>query len=83
MILIHCSEDGDHSVEQLPKEVFLKKLNDGEYGDNGDNGPLREFMAPNDLGKRWFDLNTFVGIILVDGDVVVPKVKEIVKKFTL
>jgi hypothetical protein len=74
MIVIHCSEDGDHSVEQLTKEEFLSNLNDGCYGEKP------EFAnSKTDLS----DLNCFTGYIVVDGDIVVPKPEKVVTKFKL
>lgn len=81
MIIIHCSEDGDHSIRRISKEKFLKDLNDGQYGDGGDGGRLPVFADPKTFDS--LDLDQFAGYILVDGDIVVPKPQTVVTKFKL
>ncbi len=81
MILIYCSEDGDHRIERISKEEFLKQLNAGDYGDGGDNGPRPIFADPKTFDR--LDLEQFVGYILIDGDIVVPKAEKVVTKFKL
>lgn len=78
MILIYCSEDGDHRIEQISKEQFLKNLNDGDYGEDLEK---IEFADPKTFDR--LDLESFVGYILVDGPIVVPKPEKIVTKFKL
>lgn len=77
MILIYCSEDGDHGVRRLSKEQFLKNLNSGDYGDL----EKIEFADPKTFDR--LDLESFVGYILIDGDIVVPKPETVVTKFKL
>lgn len=73
MILISCSEDGDHSFGIITKEAFLRHMNEGYYGDN----PV--FAEP---GKA-VDLERFSGYILIDGDIVQPKPVQHVTKYTI
>ena len=73
VILIHCSEDGDKSIGFVREETFLKDLNDGHYGDK----PV--FAKP---GEK-IEMDYFVGIILIKGEVIQPKPVDVVKKYEL
>lgn len=73
VILIHCSEDGDKSIEVIPEETFLKNLNEQYYGVK----PV--FAKP---GEK-IEMDSFSGLILIKGEIVEPKAVSVVKKYEL
>lgn len=79
LILISCSEDGDHHIEILSEEEFLQRLNRKDYGDDPKFLPeLNMLKAGGSL-----DLNYAHGYILIRGEVIQPKAKTVVQEFTL
>lgn len=73
VIVIHCSEDGDKSINVIPEETFLADLNHGHYGEK----PV--FAKP---GEK-IEMEYFVGFIVIKGRVVCPIPIEVVKKYEL
>lgn len=73
VIVIHCSEDGDKSISVIREEDFLKDLNAGYYGDK----PV--FAKPDEK----IEMDYFVGMIVIKGNVIQPKPVDVVKKYEL
>ena len=76
VIVIYCNEDGDRYFERMRKSTLLSKLKDNHWGrdikfatsDQADKG---------DLG------DAFVGLIVIDGDVVVPRAVSVTTEYSL
>lgn len=76
VIAIHCSEDGDKSIEFTTKDAFMKKMEDYYLKDGI---PLPRFAKPGEE----IILDNFSGYILIEGEIVVPKSIEKVTKYEL
>lgn len=74
--LIHEDQDGDISIEQFDEEKLLKRINDQEdyYGTTG----FMEKIEALDIIN--LDCNK---LLLIKGEVIVPKPKEVVKRYEL
>jgi hypothetical protein len=75
MIIINFTEDGV-IVKNCKEGFFLADLNNGEFGENP------KFLDQTDIE----DINGFkwpLGILLIKGDIVVPKAKQVVKEYIL
>lgn len=94
--VIHCSEDGDRSVVVCTREELLKRLNENYYGhqidifDPAQMPPSRtrglEGVARSPArasGERVLDLDSFVGIVVIDGEPVAPVPEEKVTRWKL
>lgn len=64
MFVLYCSEHGDHYLNQMTEAQLEKKLNDEDWGQDV------QFLDPSVPGFR---LEQAVGIIIIKGEVVVPK----------
>ena len=73
IVVIYCNEDGDTSIYRMPKSEFLQKLKLHHWGEDPKFAPTG--TVPN--------LDHFVGLVVVDGDVVEPKPIQTVTEFTL
>jgi hypothetical protein len=80
LVLISCSEDGDHRVEVIEEAVLLTRLNEKYYGENPRF--LHEANVRQPSGGT-LDLNYAHGYILIRGEVIQPKAKTVVNEFTL
>lgn len=80
LVLISCSEDGDHRVEVLEEAVFLKRLNEKYYGEDPRFLTEANVVQPD---GRPLDLNYAHGYILIRGEVIQPKAKTVVQEFSL
>jgi hypothetical protein len=77
VVVIYCSEDGDHSIQQMSRDKFLKRLKD-DYKDSK-HGP--KFFDPSNHDQT--DLNTFDGYIVIEGKIVQPKPIEVATEWSL
>ena len=70
------SEDGGCSCKKMTKEQVLKVLTPDEYGDlyYGKREVLKELPT---------QIDNFVDMVIIKGEIVVPKVKEVVKEYEL
>ena len=69
MIIICFNEDGDlPTVEELTREEFLKDLNTDKWGEN-----------PAFTPSANISVNRFVGLMVIDGEIVQPRPKTTVK----
>lgn len=68
--VIYGSEDGG-SMERLTKELLLKRLNEGYYGEKEVLSELPE------------DIDNFNGLVIIKGSLVVPTAKKVVTEFEL
>ena len=73
VVVIRCSEDGDKSIDVIREETFLEQLNKGYYGEK----PV--FAKP---GEK-IEMDYFVGMIVIKGEIVSPKPVDVVKKYEL
>jgi hypothetical protein len=64
LILIHCGGDGDTSIEIIDRDLFYRRLNDKYY--------VCDFATEDAIQKDSFFMEHFVGIILIDGEIVRP-----------
>ena len=65
--------EGDTGVEQMNRETLLERLDEEYYGDDG-------FLKELEDG----DMNSWGGkILIVKGEIVVPKPKTVVKTYEL
>ncbi len=69
--VIYCSEDGDKSLSEFSAEQLTKALEDEDWGENCSFGNVET------------DLDYFSGIIIIKGEIVIPKPKDIIKSFSL
>lgn len=75
LIAIYCSEDGDKSIKFTTKAEFMKKIEEDLKG----GCEMPRFAKP---GEK-VELDYFVGYILIEGNVIVPKAVEKVTKYEL
>lgn len=75
LIAIYCSEDGDKSIEFTTKTAFMREMEQNLK----DGSSMPKFAKP---GEK-LDLDYFVGYILIEGEVIVPKPVERVTKYEL
>lgn len=75
VVAIYCSEDGDKSIKFTTKAEFMK----GIEADMKDGASFPRFAKP---GEK-IEMDYFVGYILIEGDVIVPKPVEKVTKYEL
>ena len=70
--LIHCSEDGDISVDELTRDALLERIHEKYYGDI-------EFFKdfPED------DLVYWQKALIIKGNIVVPKPVQLVEKYVI
>lgn len=73
VIVICCDEDGDISFEHVPKNVFLDRLKEQYYGEKP------TFANPGSNP----DLSKFVGLIVIQGDVCVPRAVKVSTEYRL
>jgi hypothetical protein len=73
MIVISCSEDGDKTIYRLTKAEALKRLNDPDHWGN------TKFASANEMPE----MDYFVGLIIIDGDIVTPKPAKTVTEWSL
>lgn len=71
VVIVYCSEDGDHSVFQMDKAKFLQQLK-VDYKDSR-YGPT--FFDPDNHDRT--DLNRFAGMIVIEGQIVRPKALKV------
>ena len=73
--IVSCSEDGDTSVSEYTAEQLEAKLNGPEpdYKVGDFNDKMSDFNA-NSWSRK---------MILIKGEIIMPKVKEVVTKVTL
>lgn len=70
-IVIYCSEDGDKGIESYSEEELEARLNENYWGKNVKFGTADE------------NLDMFVGIIIIKGNTIIPKAKEVITKYKL
>lgn len=73
--VLRCTEDGDHYIGEFTKEQVLKNIQ--PYSE--DEPPEWDDVA--DAIPR--SLNSFVGQIIIKGEIVVPTPKTVVKEYDL
>ena len=75
MLFIISNSDGDTSIRAVSEEEFLSELNDGDY-------PSVAFL---DLIEGSTDPNYWPEgtLLVIKGEVVVPKPKTVVKQYSL
>lgn len=78
VVVIYCSEDGDHSIKQMEKHVFLKQLKD----DHKDTIRGPQFFDI-EYDRMPMDLNMFTGYIVIDGKIVKPKAIKVESEWIL
>jgi len=69
------NSDGDTTVRGVNKENLLQEIEDGDFGENGEH--ILKFL-PSDDTNYWSD-----GILIIKGQIVVPKAKEVITKFNI
>lgn len=93
LFLISISEDGDIYIKQVDRAKFLDDLNDGDYeGERfyselptqfrrvpgGDNeGEQLYSESPAETSVEYWPS----GYIIIEGEIIVPKPKEVVTKY--
>jgi hypothetical protein len=75
LIVISCSEDGDRSSYRMTKAELLTRLNDKDDWGGGDTVFAPAGGVP--------DLEYFVGVIIIDGDIVAPHPEKTVTEWAL
>lgn len=73
VIVISCNEDGDKSIDRMRKEEFLARLKRDCYGSKPVFQPAG--TVPN--------LDCFSGLIVIEGDVIVPKAVQRVTEYEI
>ena len=73
LLLISISEDGI-GIEQVDKKKFLADLNDGDY--EGEH--FYTELLPSSSTEYWES-----GYILIEGEIIMPKPKEVVTRYEL
>jgi hypothetical protein len=73
VIVINCTEDGDRHVSRLTKAEFLWKFKSDHWGKKPKFAPAGSVP----------DMSLFVGIIVIDGDIVVPRPVQVVTEYEL
>jgi hypothetical protein len=73
VLVISCSEDGDKSLHRLTKAELCDRLDEQWYGESP------AFAPPGTVPN----MDTFVGLIIIEGDIVVPKPVEKVTRYQL
>jgi hypothetical protein len=73
IIIISCGEDGDRSIYRMTKAELLTKINEDYWGEDVKFAPAGEVP----------DLDYFVGMIVIDGDIVAPQPAKVVTEWTL
>lgn len=71
--VLSCGEDGDKKLDRMTKADLCDRLEENWWGSDV------RIAQPNEK----IDLDRFVGIIIIDGDIVVPKAVEKVTRYTL
>ena len=72
--VIHCSEDGDVSVNHYTKDELLEALEGEDYGaDIGFHDSL-ERHDPQYWGRK---------ILIIKGSIVVPKPKKVIESYDI
>ena len=71
--LIHCSEDGDVSVDKYEKDALLLAIKENYYGDIG------FFDKMPDGGVMYWGNR----VLIIKGEIVIPKPVEVVKKYEI
>jgi hypothetical protein len=79
VVVIYCSEDGDHSISQIPKYQFLKHLKD--YFKDSIRKP--KFFDPIINSGDSVDLMTFSGYIVIEGKIVTPKPVQVATEYEI
>jgi len=76
MYFIIQNSDGDTTVQQVPKEELARRLTPDKNGDNsyGSDGFLEEIKE--DDTNYWGE-----NILIIKGDIVSPKPKDVVKSY--
>jgi len=75
LTIFNFTEDGV-TARQMTKDVFLKRLNDEDYGDEPYFFSKKDVEAIN--GYSWP-----LGLLILDGEIVSPKPETKVTKFVL
>jgi len=70
--VIHCSEDGDKSIDVFTKDKLEEALKDEDWGENP------EFGDPGTVS-----LDYFSGLLIIKGETVIPKPVELVKSYSV
>ena len=71
IIVLHCTEDGP-AISKTTEAEFLRDLADGDYGEN----PEFDTELP-------VDLNAYVGLVVIRGDIITPQPVLQVTKYKL
>lgn len=75
-VIVVSSSDGDVTIQRLTREQLSQRLKEHYWG----NEP--RFLAVADFGQSdWLDLTARGGIVIIDGDVIVPKPKQVVVEY--
>lgn len=76
VVVLYFNEDGDvPSVNQMSKEEFLSRLEENYWGEN----PKFADMKPG-----WtIDTDSFVGLVVIEGKVIVPKPVQVATKYEI
>lgn len=72
--VIRTSEDGDVSLDAMTKETLLQRLNTRYWGD--------QIIRKIQPGER-VNLQDQSGVYIIEGEVVVPYPKEVVKEWVV
>lgn len=73
-LVLYYSEDGDRPrIETLREDVLVSRLAESYYG------PSPRFLAPDER----MDPDSFVGLVVIRGSVVVPQPAEVIKTWRL
>lgn len=78
MIVIYCSEDGDHSIYQMTREEAAKKFEDCVK-----DGCPPKFATLEQIKKDSGMECMGDTYIVIDGDLIVPKPIQVATKFQL
>lgn len=72
-----CNSDGDVRIEEFTKDKLIKELNEQAWGEKGfvDSAELKE---TNGDSNYWGD-----NILIIRGNIITPKTKEIVLSYTV
>jgi hypothetical protein len=73
VLVISCGEDGDKTLARLTKAELCDRLDEQWYGEDP------QFASPSAVP----DLERFVGLIIIDGDIIAPKPVEKVTRYKL
>ncbi len=85
VVVIHCSEDGDKTIHRMTKRIFLSRLKDEYWGPDPkflERGHLLPAAPRADLPET-SDLGSFVGLVIIDGDITVPKPVQVITEYEL